>query len=245
MPVPAQRAAHRWVHVVMAVAAGVAVLLVAVSLVIQKVGVTSVLGIPQQPDTHLLDVRSEQNLHTWFNVALLVIAGVGALVVSYLARVAGRPGWPWWTVGLVLAAMSVDDLTALHEGLEHLGRLVAGGSAPHFAWLVPGSLIAVVLLGLVLWAAVRLPPASRRLLVTGFVVFLGAAIGLEFLGGVMLTGVDDIRVYIVVSHLEELLESLGAVLMFGAPLRALYLQRREDGLQLGYLAGGPSPQPSA
>ncbi len=52
-----------------------------------------------------------------------------------------------------------------------------------------------------------------------------AALGLEVVGGALLDGRGDGPAYILVSHLEELLETLAAVLMLNSAVVAVPARR--------------------
>ena len=58
---------------------------------------------------------------------------------------------------------------------------------------------------------------------------MGAAVGLEALGGAVLDGGGDGLLYIVVSHVEELLETVAASLMLLAALSAVHVRRLPSG----------------
>lgn len=217
---PSAPRAGRWSP--LAVLPALAAALVAVSLVLPRVPWWPALRDPALPWVVLLDVRDEGSVHTWFNVVLL---GVGALVATACGlarRSAGEVAWPWLVVGAVLGALSIDDSLALHERLEPLGEEMGGGSgALHFAWVLPGALLGAGLLGAVALAVRRLPRRSRVPVVVGLVLLLVAALGLEVVGAAVLDGAGDGPAYILVSHLEELLESLAACLLLAGVVRGV------------------------
>ncbi len=205
-----------------ALPAAVAVGLAVASLVLPRVPWWPALRDPEQPWVLLLDVRDEGSVHTWWNVVLLGAAAVLAVGAALVRRAAGREGWPWWLVSAVLAALSLDDVLAVHERLEPLGEQLGGGSgALHFAWVVPGAVAGLVAVVLVVVAARRLPREAATPLAGGLVLLLVAALGLEAVGGAVLDTVGDGAVYILVSHLEELLESLAACLLLLGAARGL------------------------
>lgn len=205
-----------------ALPAAVAVGLAVASLVLPRVPWWPALRDPEQPWVLLLDVRDEGSVHTWWNVVLLGAAAVLAVGAALVRRAAGREGWPWWLVAAVLGALSLDDMLAVHERLEPLGEQLGGGSgALRFAWVVPGAVAGLVAVALVVVAARRLPREAARPLAGGLVLLLVAALGLEAVGGAVLDTVGDGAVYILVSHLEELLESLAACLLLLGAARGL------------------------
>ncbi len=160
-----------------------------------------------------------------FTVGVLLLGAAAHAVAGELARAAGGDRRPWLVTASLLAVLLLDELAAVHEQLEILGHQLGGGDGfLHFAWLLPGALIG---LGFVL-AAVHvcrpLPRPSAALFLTGAALCVGAAVGLGALGGDVLDGVGDGPLYIIVSHVEGLLETVAASFMLLAALRAVRVQ---------------------
>ena len=152
----------------------------------------------------LFDLNSENNVPTWFSVALWLLL-VAAAVLAAALDAERRPG----LLGLaaVAALMSLDEAAALHERLNGVGDALS--FAPRFAWVLPGSLLAA---GLVLGLArtvLQLPPLARRGLVLGGAVFVLGAIVVETLSGLVLDRAGDGVVYALVTTVEEGLEMAG------------------------------------
>lgn len=218
----------------------VAVLLAGASLVLPRVPAWVALRDPSLPWVVLLDVRDEGSVHTWFNVALLVGSAGAACLAAIVHRTSDAASWPWWVVAAVLAALSVDDMLSLHERLEVLGDRWGGEGAPHFAWVVPGAGLGAVVAAVLLTAARRLPRGSRRALVGGLGLLLFAALALETAGGAVIAVVGDGAIYILLSHLEETLESVGACLLAYGVVCGVRWRRVSGGLELTP-AGRSSP----
>ncbi len=200
----------------------VALGLTLVSLVVLRLPGLDVLRDRDRPWVDLLDVRSEANLHTWYNVTLLAVAAAAFLAVVALVLPAGSARWPWLVAAALCAILSVDDLVGGHEHLEQLGRDLGGGSgALHFAWIVPGVALAAGAVGLGLLAARRLPPRVRTALLAGVLGMVVAGLGLETLGGWIIDRYGSGVSYVLVSHLEEFVETLAAICLLVAPLRAV------------------------
>jgi hypothetical protein len=181
----------------------------------------------------LFDVNTEQNFPTWFASSLLLVCAALAMVIAVLQRAAGQRHVTAWTgLGLALAALSLDEAVAMHEQLQGPARRAigdAGGGLLHFAWVVPGLLIAAVLaFGLTVFAA-RQHARVRRLLIVAGVVFAAGALGSETLSGLVLSRDGDRFLYVIVTAFEETLELAGAVFLLWAELLCLRLLRDGNG----------------
>lgn len=159
------------------------VVVVAISLAVRLLAHRLQVADPGSPPIaalRLFDVNSERNVPTAWSVALLLsaVALAGSLaVVEDRSRAGG-----WALVTLVSAALALDEWFALHERLGALGAAVAD-DALHFAWVVPGALVAGVV-GLVLLTALRgQPPVVRRRLSVCGLFHLTGALGLETVSG--------------------------------------------------------------
>jgi hypothetical protein len=179
------------------------------------------------------DVFSEGNLPTWWSVGLLVLTAVTHAVTGALAP---RFSFAWFVSAAVLAALSLDDHTSLHERLERVGQSwVTFERFPGY-WLVPGifaGLAVAFALGLL---AVKLQGATRWCMIAGLALLLGSAMGMEFVQGLLVAQGESGPLYVLVLHAEELGENIGVLLMLTAAVRSLDITRDASGrLSVGYL----------
>lgn len=197
----------------------VSALLVALSLAVRVAAYRLQVADPASEPVAALrwfDVNSERNVPTTWSVLLLLAA---SLLAAGLALREHRWASAWTMTSLVTALLALDEGLALHERLGVLGSAVAGDLL-HFAWVVPGALVAAAT-GVVLLAAFRRQPRQvRRRLVAAGAVYLTGALVLETLSGVVLRADGDREAYVLVTALEEGLEMGGACLLLGALLLA-------------------------
>jgi hypothetical protein len=161
-------------------------------------------------------------------------------------RAGGRDAGYWAGLAAVLSLLSLDEVVALHERLGGPAAEVLGdatGGLLHFAWVVPGVVLALVV-GLAFARFVaRLPPGTRRLVVAAAATYLTGAVALEAAGGIVLEGQGDRAAYLLVTAAEEGLEMAGSVLLLYAAMRLLRLRPEPDGgyhLSIGDPASVPS-----
>lgn len=178
------------------------------------------------------DVFSEGNLPTWWSTALLALTAVSHAITGALAP---RFRLAWFTSAAVLAALSLDDHTSLHERLERVGQAwVTFDRFPGY-WLVPGifaGLAVAVAFGVL---AVKLTGLTRWCMIGGVGLLLGSALGMELAQGLLVADGESGPLYVLVLHAEELGENLGVLLMLTAAIRSLDITRTADGLSVSYL----------
>ncbi|MEJ2890251.1 hypothetical protein [Actinomycetospora aeridis] len=193
-----------------------------------------------------LDVNREGNLPTWWSVGLLLTAAAAHLAAGIGGRAArARGAMGWLVTAAILAGMSLDDMTSIHERVGDLvrpeGAAAAGNPEGDFSfyWVVPGAGVALLVAVAVGLLALRLHGRPRRLLVTGLAVLFFFALGLEGVQGAVLASGSGGRIGEILGyHLEELGENLGALLLLGAAASALALRRRDDGVDVSYVGAG-------
>jgi hypothetical protein len=190
---------------------------------------------PFRHETRLIvDVASEANVWTWANVVVLLTAGYTHLLAAYFRWRLGKPAvLSWIMTALILFALSLDDLAGIHERLEYWGRALGGGTGlTRFAWIIPGSAIALVIIGLFGLMIVRTDGRARRFLTVGLSSFFLGAIGMEAFGGHILTLEGNGYLYRLTYHFEEMLEAIGASLLLCAGLADLPAPARKSGFYL-------------
>lgn len=198
--------------------------------------VLSMVGIVigHEPWLSLLAVTSEQNFPTWYSVVLILIAAAIALTAGLLnhsrdPRLARR----WYFLSALLVLLSLDEAASLHERLESVGSaIVSGGGLLHFTWVVPGIILAGLVMTTVYTLGRELPRPVAVELLAGFGVFLFAAVGLEMVGGLVLSTIGEGWTYVIVSTIEEFLENVGMILVTHAVARTVAVHHRPNG---GYL----------
>jgi hypothetical protein len=192
----------------------------------------------------LFDVNSERNVPTWFSSTLLMgCAVLAALLAALVRRAGGRGAGHWAGLAAVLSLLSLDEVAALHERLggpaaEVLGHATRG--ALHFAWVVPGTVLALVVGLVFVRFVVGLPPGTRRVVVAAAAMYLTGATALEAVGGAVLEDQGDRAVYLLVTAAEEGLEMAGSVLLLYAAMCLLHL-RPEPGGGYHLSTGDPDP----
>jgi len=170
----------------------------------------------------LLDVGDEQSIPTYFSVLNLLLASILLLIIYIYERGNQIKGALFWLLlSLVFFYLSVDESASIHENFVEVNTfLVHKGFISQVLdthqWLPFGIFF------LVLFAIVFIPlfkhidkGTLRKFFIAGF-VFVSGAVGLEYLGAVMLkTGFVESRsdlIFAIRRLCEEGLEMYGIVI---------------------------------
>lgn len=166
---------------------------------------------------HLLlifELDAEGNVPSWFSSLTLLGCAVLLGVIGKAKREVGDPYVRHWSVLAVLFLyVSLDEAAKLHDWLNVLLTAAFHPSGVlHFPWVLPA---AAALVGLALayrrWLF-HLPGWVRTRFLLSAVIFLAGALGCEVLEGFYVNGTSDPTIaYVLITHIEELLEMTGVV----------------------------------
>lgn len=179
----------------------------------------------------VLNVGSEANVAAWWNAALLLAVACMGIVAMFLARPGGRPSRGSW-LALIAAAtwLSLDEAAQIHErwgvpvqnwALDHGVRM------PTFAWVLPGTLVALVgVVCAVMW--VRSLPRDLRIgLLGALAMYLTGALVVEAING-WSKRQGASAAYVLGTSFEETLEMSACLVALLVLSRALTLGHDPD-----------------
>jgi hypothetical protein len=140
------------------------------------------------------DLKLEGNFATWYSSALLLLAAGAALVISMSPAPGRSPLFmyrvAWTGTSLMLLALSVAAMTALHERLglwftDQFGPIsgLTEGGAGIYSWLVvllPFVAVFIVGMAAMIRSWLRVNRKSRNLAVAALACWIGA-LGAEFI----------------------------------------------------------------
>lgn len=169
-------------------------------------------------------VDSEGSVPAWYSSILLLTAAVLLAVVATVAFHQRDRWWKHWTaLSTLFCLMSLDEAASFHESLilplqKHFG---ANGLF-FFAWVIPGVFF-VAAVGLAfLKFVINLEPRTRNRFIAAGSLFVGGALGMEFVGGAFMDAFGEEHIlYILAAAIEETCEMLGVTLFIIAILKHL------------------------
>ncbi|WP_127142496.1 hypothetical protein [Pelagibacterium montanilacus] len=194
----------RWVCVASAIIIGLGIVR---EVVIWNIGNGTALK-----DLRHIWLDAELSLPAYYSsLVMLACAAIILVIGAKSRRERGGDGTHWLILGIGFVVMAIDESVSIHESLMMPVRNGLGLSGVfHYAWVVPG-LIGVAALGLYfLPFLLRLPRRSAMLFVAAGGLYLGGALGVEMIGGLMeeTRGKESLG-YIMSMVVEESLEIIG------------------------------------
>ena len=185
--------------------------------------------IPALPMRHLFvlkfSLNQEQNFPTFYSaLGLFYCSALFWLISSITVHSRKSDIFYWRGLSFVFAYLGLDELLAFHEQFnEPLNKRGIDGLF-HYAWVIP-AIIAIVIFFMMFYKFfLRLPNFLKGFILSAIALWVGGAIFVETLGGyyAYLQGKDNI-IYILITHVEEVMEMLGVVVLIHGLL--LYLDK--------------------
>lgn len=171
----------------------------------------------------LFYIEAEQNIPTYFSLLLTLFA---ALLLAVIAVLNGKQRIPhvskWVILSFGFLFMAYDEAFQVHERLISPIRKLLGDSnlgVFYFAWVIPGIGLVFVLGLFFLRFMLHLPVTARLRFLMAAIIYIGAAIGVELIGGryAALHGQQN-WTYSMIATVEEGLEMAGLIVFIRALL---------------------------
>jgi hypothetical protein len=182
------------------------------------------LAAEGSPVRRFFGVSEEMGLWAFLSVGIFLGGAAAHALAAVLARTHDRRlSLAFAATSVVLLLFGFDDFAALHERLAGLGvQLESGlGIEVGYKWVLPGLVLAAFCCWCFWNLMTRLAGPPRTDLLIGLALFFGGAIGMETVNGVLDAPGTNGWPLQLGTHLEEILENFGAILLLRAALRAL------------------------
>jgi hypothetical protein len=185
-----------------------------------------------QPDAFALEaiknvfwIDNDLNVWAWASTLLLALLALASAVTAAVRKIAGLSWGSEVVFATVAGYLSLDESAALHERLGSLGERL--GATWTYAWVAVGLPIAIVVGLALLWVGRRIDATTRRRLILAGVLYLGGALGVEMVGGVLYETAElswTSVPYILTASLEEALEAGGVLVALWAILSRVQIR---------------------
>lgn len=179
------------------------------------------------------NVGADGNLPTYYSALSLLVSAILLLLIAVSTtshRISDRKYW--YALAAIFTFLSTDEMLQIHEHLIEPLRSTFGTSGIfYYAWVIPYGLGVLVLACVYLPFLLRLPRRTAILFVVAGASFVGGAIGIEVVSGLISEARgNDNPTYVALQTLEELLEMTGIVIFIYA--LADYIASHRGGLHL-------------
>ena len=181
----------------------------------------------------LFNVDGEQNFPALYSCLALLFCSILLAMITYEKKVRGdRYVRYWGALAIIFLYLSLDEILSLHDRtIEPLRNALQTGGLFYFAWVIPASVLVLVLLLVFLRFLAHLPTETRNLFLIAGTVYLGGALGTEMVNGYYaeLHGIENV-IYVMLITIEELLEMLGVIVFIYALFS--YISKYMKGINL-------------
>jgi len=179
----------------------------------------------------LFDFDRERSIPVLFTTALFVYASFYMFILATLKEQVFRIRWR--LLGLIFVFCAIDEFCSIHERFSYpMQQLFNTSGIFYFGWVIPYSIIGLLLLIFFLPLFASLSLEINRWLAGAFLVFFTGAVGIEMLGGYWYeqNGQTIDLIYSIFVFFEESFEMLGLLIL----LRGLhkYLNMKKTTLTL-------------
>lgn len=168
-----------------------------------------------------VDLDLEKNIPSFYSGFALLFSSFLFFCISLLENNREKKHRYWLGLAAIFFFLSLDEVFVLHERLgnytgeyiKSTGILEASGLL-YFPWIIPYSILMIILGLLYFRFLLCLPRKTGVLLVLSAIIFLTGAAGFDMLGGreAELHGYYSIT-YTVLYTIEEFLEMIGVILL--------------------------------
>jgi hypothetical protein len=163
------------------------------------------------------DLGHEPSLPAFFSSLVLLLNGLMLLMIAWTKRRSKERGVTHWAVlGFIFVAMSIDETVMFHEMIDKaIGFAVATDGFLLFPWAVLGATVALAVFAAYAGFLLRLPRRFALLFIASGALYVGGAVGMEFLAAGVIDqhGVES-AYHTLVQTIEESLEMAGSILFF-------------------------------
>lgn len=166
----------------------------------------------------VLNVDAEASVPTWYAQSLLLIT---AGLIFMIAKTVIQDKKYWYGLAGIMMFISIDEGASIHELLiTPMRELLTINSGPlYYAWVIMYGLLFACIGLLFVRFFMRLLRRMRLLFAAALAIFLTGALGMEMIGGLVISQGDmPWQVYVMIVGIEELLEMLGVTMLLYALL---------------------------
>lgn len=170
----------------------------------------------------LFNLSRESNFPTFFSAFLLLMSGLlAAIIYQYKRKTKERFRHQWLMLSLVFMFLSVDEAVQIHERLTTISGKkfdFLNSAFLSFAWVIPYTILFLVVAVYFIKFVLALPKKTRNLFIIAGILYIGGALGFEFIEGYVFNRHGFNQMYWALATVEELMEITGVIVIIYALL---------------------------
>ena len=173
---------------------------------------------------NLFELDNESNLPAIFSFCLMAISFLLLCMITAFNKRCGLPYLAWFWLAFIFGYLALDEGAMIHEmAQEWIRPFIPKTDALIHVWVVPYSLLFIIVAFAFLRCWLRLEPGARWAMAMAGAIYVCGAVGFEMLGALNYAKYGDNRglEYTLLSNMEEFLEMTGIVIFIYALLRCL------------------------
>ncbi len=163
-----------------------------------------------------LDLEAN-NLPTWFQSSTLLLCSVLLVIITFIRKSLNDIDTKFWgLMAAIFLYLSLDEAVSIHEQMTvPLRDAIGAQGILFFAWVIPATLMLMILFATVYKSVWRLSAATRRSFIVSGFIFVAGAVGMEMVGAryyeIFLepTKAPNDFGYVILTTVEEFLEMVG------------------------------------
>ena len=168
----------------------------------------------------MFDVSGESNVPEWYSVITLAFSSVLLIIIGLNRKeLHDKFARYWLFMGFVFAFLSLDEGACIHEGVGSLmSAHVKTGGALSYGWVIPWGIFTIGFALLYVRFLLSLPRKTAVLMVIAGAIYVGGALGMELVEGVLDEKFGALSLTEVIMRDIEEWGEMGGILLFNYTL---------------------------
>lgn len=162
-----------------------------------------------------IDLNEENNFPSFFSGMNLIFTGLIVLLISLCNDKKNKFYKHWFFISFVFFFLGTDELASIHERIGRYTSIFLGveDTIGGFIWVLPFSILLLILAYFYLPFLLHLPFTYKKLLIIASIVFVGGGMVMESIGSTLV----EVSVYYPLEYIiEETMEMLGVIIFLYA-----------------------------
>ena len=185
----------------------------------------------------VFNVDAEVSIPTWYAQSLFLLA-TGLLFI--IGKIVNEDKKYWYGLAALMLFVSIDEGSSIHElFITPIRELLNISEGPlYYAWVIVYGLVFACISLFFVRFFMRLPRKTRILFAASLALFLAGALGMEMIGGFVISqGYTVDWRYATAVGIEELLEMLGVTIFIYALLQYTIERQKQHDFKVTFKIG--------